>query len=106
MTTVVNTRLHPFDVYVGRAGHGHDGYFGNPHRLAKGEPRGETLDRYQEYLLERLEDDEEFARRFDELRGKTLGCFCVSQPWKPGDRGDLICHAQVMALQLEKRASR
>ncbi len=32
-TRVVNIRKKAYDVYIGRAGKGQDGYFGNPFRL-------------------------------------------------------------------------
>ena len=32
-TRVVNIRKEAYDVYIGRAGKGQDGYFGNPFRL-------------------------------------------------------------------------
>ena len=32
-TRVVNIRKETCDVYIGRAGYGKDGYFGNPFRL-------------------------------------------------------------------------
>ena len=44
-TEVVNIRHAACDVYIGRAGHGEDGYFGHPFRLLPGMSRGATLDR-------------------------------------------------------------
>lgn len=32
-TTVVNIKTDSYDVYIGRAGHGHSGYFGNPFNI-------------------------------------------------------------------------
>lgn len=86
MTKVVNLRHEAYDVYIGRAGKGHDGYFGNPIRLNAGETRGSTIERYREYFYGRLNGDPEFKRRIHELKGKTLGCFC-----KPDScHGDII----------------
>ena len=42
-TRVVNIREEDYDVYIGRAGRGMDGYFGNPFRLGAGMTRGATL---------------------------------------------------------------
>ncbi|GHV00874.1 hypothetical protein FACS1894159_07630 [Bacteroidia bacterium] len=78
-------------MYIGRAGRGQDGYFGNPFRLEAGEPRGATIDRYRIWLYERLASDTEFKRRVQELRGKTLGCFCKPDP----------CHGDVIAEYLD-----
>ena len=50
-TEVVNIRHAACDVYIGRAGHGEDGYFGNP-----------------------------FRQRIHALKGKRLGCFCKPYP--------------------------
>lgn len=93
MTSVVNIKTRaPYDVYIGRAGHGKDGYFGNPHRLQPGGARGDTIERYTVYFLDRVERDPEFRRRVMELKGKTLGCFC-----KPA-----ACHGDVIANWLNK----
>jgi len=82
----------PQYVYIGRAGRGHDGYWGNPIRLKTGESRGATLDTYKELLCKRLQEDEEFAVRFWGLQGKTLVCFCKPLP----------CHGDVMAKELDR----
>lgn len=85
--SVVNLRKEPFDVYIGRAGKGCDGYFGNPFRLGAGESRGATLANYRSHFHERLTNDEEFRKRVRGLRGKVLGCFC-----KPAS-----CHGDIIA---------
>lgn len=72
-TRVVNIRKEAYDAYIGRAGHGMDGYFGNPFRLEPGMARGDTLDRYRKYFYHRLGTDEEFRKRIEELQGKALG---------------------------------
>ncbi len=82
-TRVVNLRREPFDVYIGRAGRGQDGYFGNPFR--REDPR--CLEKFEDYFRERVDRDPEFNRRVSELRGLTLGCFC-----KPGK-----CHGDILA---------
>lgn len=86
LTTVVNLRQAAFDVYIGRAGRGFDGYFGNPYRR---DAHGDDAIRLFEtaYFLPRLATDPEFRRRVLELRGKRLGCFCKPRP----------CHCDVIA---------
>jgi hypothetical protein len=74
-------------VYIGRAGNGHDGYFGNPYKLLRGEPRGATIGKYLKYFLERIKNDTEFKERVGELHDKVLVCFCVPKP----------CHGDVIA---------
>ena len=100
-TTVVNLRAHAYDVYIGRAGHGHDGYFGNPY--ARGErcsrcgewhlSAASTLPCFEAYFLERIGADPEYRARVRGLRGQVLGCFCV--PGAP-------CHGRVMATWLDR----
>jgi hypothetical protein len=95
MTRVVNLRRESFDVYIGRAGNGQDGYFGNPFRMERphaGE-RSRAVEKYREWFLERIERDPEFRRRVLELRDKALGCFCKPQ----------ACHGDVIVEWLEKQ---
>lgn len=89
-TKVVNIKRYRCDVYIGRAGRGYDGYFGNPFRLMPGEARGSTLAEYRDYFHKRLESDPEFRERIHALKGKTLGCFCKPNP----------CHGDVIAEYL------
>lgn len=93
-TTVINIKQAPKGwendtqfVYIGRAGRGHDGYFGNPYRIQEGQDRGSTLDKYTKYLVRRVSIDTEFYERVKELSGKTLVCFCKPNP----------CHGDILA---------
>lgn len=86
-TKAVNLYKEKFDVYVGRAGKGQDGYFGNPYKLDKNTTREEVIKEYIAYFYYRLENDKEFKLRVLELNGKILGCFCLPQ----------LCHASVIA---------
>lgn len=86
MTTVVNIRQASYEVYIGRAGRGKDGYFGNPFKLKEGENRGVTLEKYREYFYDRLKKDPVFKKRIHALKGKLLGCFCKPSPC----HGDII----------------
>ncbi len=89
-TTVVNLYKEPYDVYIGRAGKGKDGYFGNPFSLPAGADdvaRLRCLEDFTKYLIERWKKDDTFRHRLLELRGKRLGCFC-----KPK-----TCHGDVIA---------
>lgn len=85
-TEVVNIRYEAYDIYIGCAGHGKDGYFGNPFRLTPGANRGSTLERYRNYFYTRLHTDAEFRKRIHALKGKRLGCFCKPFPC----HGDII----------------
>lgn len=84
-TTAVNLRREAFDVYIGRAGKGQDGYFGNPFTVQ--EHGAAALPKFIEYFHKRIETDPEFHLRVLGLHGKRLGCFC-----KPRD-----CHGDVIA---------
>lgn len=86
---VVNIhRGHPFDVYIGRAGHGYDGRFGNPIRVGDSCPvcakvhraPGGTLACYDKWLRQRVAEDPAFAAEVAALAGKRLGCFCAPRP--------------------------
>ena len=101
MTTVVNIRKEPYDVYIGRAGKGQDGYFGNPYKIGSitdmfGETlpvntREESIKAYEIYFKIRLETDSEFKQRILQLKDKRLGCFCHPLP----------CHGDVIAEYLD-----
>ena len=86
-TVVVNINKEPFDIYIGRAGRGEDGYFGNPFRMGSGISREDAVQKFQKYFI-----DSEFKRRVLALTGKRLGCFC-----KPK-----TCHGEVIADWLNK----
>jgi hypothetical protein len=102
-TTVVNIKTDAFDVYIGRAGHGYDGYFGNPIRFGhkccvcgqvhvdNGQGRDDLLACYKQWLWRRLNTDDEFRARVAGLQGKKLGCFC--KPKK--------CHGDVIKAWLD-----
>lgn len=98
-TTVVNLHREAYDVYIGRAGRGHDGYFGNPYRAGEvcglcrrvHRDRGSTIPCFERYFRGRVESDPAFRVRVEQLRGRRLGCFC-----KPNK-----CHGDVIASWLD-----
>ena len=77
MTRVVNKYRDSYDVYIGRGSK-----WGNPFRIGIDGTREDVIKQYrdwiptQPYLLNSLE----------ELRGKTLGCFCSPQ----------ACHGDIL----------
>lgn len=79
------------DTYVGRAGRGFDGYFGNPFTLRPGDDRGATIERFREYAQDRMFRDPEYRERVRALHGRRLFCFCAPQ----------ACHGEVL-LELAK----
>jgi len=72
------------EVYIGRAGHGFPGYFGNP--VKRDEPCpvcGEVhknikliLACFETYARERIRTDAVFRKKVKCLYGKKLMCFC------------------------------
>jgi len=87
----VNLRIEKYDVYIGRAGKGKDGYYGNPFPLKAEEARGATIERYREYFYERIKNDPMFKEMILQLKGKRLGCFCKPHP----------CHGDVIKEYLD-----
>lgn len=85
-TQVVNIRQSSYDVYIGRAGKGLDGYFGNPFRLDPTAKKGSTLEEYKAYFYNRFETDPLFKKNIQALKGLHLGCFCKPNPC----HGDII----------------
>jgi hypothetical protein len=87
------------EVYIGRAGHGFDGYFGNPcrkeykcivcnniHTTTK-----QVLKCFEVYARARVKNDKEYRIRVKALLNKKLMCFCYPKP----------CHGLIL-IQLSK----
>lgn len=88
LTRVVNIKSgEKYDVYIGRAGHGKNGYFGNPFPLKPNETRQENIEKYKKYFYNRIKTDEAFKQAIFSLKGKVLGCFCKPKLC----HGDIIC---------------
>lgn len=79
---VVNRKLHPFNVYIGRGSP-----WGNPYVIGMHGDRAECIARYEVWLRERIAaEPERYAELFRYLTGKILGCFCSPKP----------CHGDVI----------
>ena len=76
-TRVVNRYKEPYDVYIGRPSK-----WGNPFSIGKDGTREEVIEKYERYLMGKVE----LLTSLHELRGKVLGCWC-----KP-----LACHGDVL----------
>ena len=89
------TRMSESDVYIGRAGQGVPGYFGNPIRVGEICPecgtvhtaRGGTLYCFENYARRRIKTDLKYRVAVRDLDGKTLWCFCAPR----------ACHGDVLA---------
>lgn len=109
-TQIVNIKKDKkYDVYCGRGKGkcwnplnclvGEDGWLGNPIVLGQTcficndvhKQNGETLKCYEIYLRKRLNDNFYFSKKFYELKGKKLGCYCHPEP----------CHVDIMIKILD-----
>lgn len=88
-TRVVNKYKEPYDVYIGRGSK-----WGNPFSHRQGTKaqfvvatREEAIEKYREWLMKQPH----LLASLNELRGKTLGCFC-----KPKS-----CHGDVLVELIE-----
>ena len=98
-TCVRHVKREHYDVYIGRAGKGQDGYFGNP--IVKEETcpvcgnvhndNENLVNCFRIYFNRRIQEDSEYARRVSKLRGLRLGCFCAPKR----------CHGEVFVEHLE-----
>lgn len=103
-TTVIHIRdRQPGDVYIGRAGKGEDGTFGNPFSLGRDGNRAQVIQMFKLWFLGKIATDSGYRQRVRALRGKRLCCFCVPKPWTPADGGPTVCHGQVMANWLNSQ---
>ena len=89
MIRVVNLYNEKYDVYIGRAGRGKDGKWGN--KFYKG-TREENIANYEHWLLTHP-DGKKLMKALPELLGKRLGCFCKPKAC----HGDILKkHAELM----------
>lgn len=99
MTKVIHIRNtppkykeNPEYVYIGRAGKGEEGYFGNPFPLKDYNNRQECMNAFKAYFYDRLKNDKEYSEKILLLKDKTLVCFCSPQ----------MCHGDAIAEYLDK----
>lgn len=76
---VVHCQKAPYDVLVDRSTE-----WGNPFRIGRDGTRAEVLLKYRKWLPEHPEIIEAAK---EQLRGKTLGCWCAPE----------ACHADILA---------
>lgn len=106
MVEVVNIgRVDDYDVYIGRAYNGHrhmnntrpglKGWLGNPYKVGEDGGREEVIEKFREDFYEKLETDEEFRKKVEQLEGTTLACYC-----KPK-----ACHGDVIKEYIQNKAS-
>ena len=84
MTQVVHCKKEKYDVYIGRPSK-----WGNPFTIGKDGTRDEVITKYREWILTQAN----LLNDLDELKGKTLACWCHPQ----------ACHGDVLAELCEKK---
>lgn len=82
----------PNYVYIGRAGHGFDGYLGNPFILKNEVDRDLILSKFEKWARARIILDLEYKERVKSLIDKVLVCFCAPKK----------CHGEVLAKLAEE----
>lgn len=75
---VVHCKKEPFDVYIGRPSK-----WGNPFQIGEDGSREEVIEKYMDWLLA----NPDILNGIQELKGKTLGCWCKPKP----------CHSDILA---------
>lgn len=81
-TKVVHCKKEPYDIYIGRPSE-----WGNPFISGVDGTRTEVIEKYRRHVME----TPELVGKLDQLRGKTLGCWC-----RP-----LACHGDVLVAICE-----
>ena len=81
-TRVVHCKREPYDVYIGRPSK-----WGNPFKIGVDGTREEVIEKYRNYIM-----DSSLLEDIQELKGKTLGCYC-----KPA-----ACHGDILAELVEE----
>jgi len=82
LTTVVNLKREPYDVYIGRGS-----MWGNPFKMESEADRERVIQAYKEYLKKAITLGEISILDLKTLKGKRLGCYC-----KPK-----ACHGDILA---------
>ena len=77
MTCVVNKYRDPYDVYIGRGSK-----WGNPFKIGIDGTREDVIEQYRDWI----QTQPHLLNSLEELRGKTLGCFCSPQ----------ACHGDIL----------
>lgn len=76
-TRVVNLRVEPYDVYIGRPSR-----WGNPFVIGKDGTRAQVIGKYAEWI----QTQPDLLERLPRLKGKRLGCYCFPE----------TCHGDIL----------
>lgn len=96
--------LDPKNLYIGRAGivfvHGQrfpplPSIWANPFKAGRDGNRASVLKKFETYIRDRIASDPQ-RYNLDTLRGRNLGCWCVSRTIEEGEAAEEVCHGQVL----------
>ena len=82
VTTVVNLKEEPFDIYIGRPS-----LFGNPFYIGRDGTREECIEKFKGFFYSNMNL---MRATKEKLSGKVLGCYCKPLP----------CHGDIIAEYL------
>jgi hypothetical protein len=115
-TTVVNVKVahirptynnlkcwmsNPSNVYIGRRGivfvdkcrfPPNDSIWCNPYKIGKHGTREQVLDKYRQYMLNKLSNNNDLLQELIKLEGKKMGCWCYPEP----------CHGDILKTLIEQ----
>lgn len=74
---VVHCKKEPYDIYIGRPS-----IWGNPYEIGRDGTRAEVVEKYDRWI----KTQPELIAKLEELKGKTLGCWCAPLP----------CHGDIL----------
>ena len=89
------------NVYIGRKGvvfidkkrfPKNSSNFANPYKIGQHGTREDVLVKYKNYILNKLENNEQLMRELVSLRGKNLGCWCCPNK----------CHGNILLELIDK----
>lgn len=100
----------PENIYVGRAGvvfidgkryPSKPSKWCNPFKIGKDGDREQVIEKYKKYISEQLIENPELLDELKNLRGKQLGCWCVSSTeYYPTNCYE--CHGQVLVNMIHE----
>uniref|UniRef100_A0A6C0BCS7 DUF4326 domain-containing protein n=1 Tax=viral metagenome TaxID=1070528 RepID=A0A6C0BCS7_9ZZZZ len=96
----------PSNEYVGRKGiliiegkryPEQNSIWANPYKVGKDGDLNNVLNKYYSHLCKELTEKPYLYEELKKLKGKRLGCWCVSKPYTT-DLNPTVCHAQILMV--------
>lgn len=101
------------NVYIGRAGvvfvdgkrfPGKQSVWANPFKIGRDGSRDKVIQKYEDYIVAKLEAEPELKEELKTFQGKNLGCWCVDSPTSSCESG-MVCHGQVLIKVLKNMST-